>query len=416
MSYPPELPPDRQAPPTAPMYPVPPPNQPAQPYQQPGSQPGYPPPPQPQYPPQYQQPPGHPGYQSQPGYPPPPGYQQQPGYPPPGQYPPAPPGQYPPGQYPPGQYAPGQSAPGYPPPNQPPQGGYAVPPQYPGAMGTPAYGDPLTPPLGAPFGVWFAKVQEVAKRSWKSALITTGAGIAVPFAIASFVAGLFSFSGTYLIFGLGSFFDTLGEAVLGIMFSLVLAIGACYVASVGWAAGTWALVQEAATGRPANVGQAFRYGQTRGLALFPYAVLAAVAFTIAQMCLYLPAVYGAFAFSLFGFVGLFERGQNPISRSVTLTHRSPSFGATLGRIAVLVGPAAIYLVVVRAIEAGIETAVGIASGSGSGFVFGLVEFLGALALTPVFAVLLLGLLPTYAELRAREAPMSTSRLQHELGG
>jgi hypothetical protein len=283
-------------------------------------------------------------------------------------------------------------------------------------MGTPAYGDPLTPPLGAPFGIWFSKVQEVARRSWKSALITTGVGIAVPFAIASFVAGLFDFSGTYLIFGLGSFFDALGDAVLGIMFSLILAVGACYVASAGWAAGTWALVQEAATGRPANVQQAFRYGQTRAMALFPWAVVAAVTFTIAQLCLYVPAIYAAFAFSLFGFVGLFERGQNPISRSAALTHRSATFGPTLGRIAILVGPAAVYLVIVRVIEAAIEAAVGIASGSGSGVVFGLVEFIGALALTPVFALLLLGLLPTYAELRAREAPMSTSRLQHELGG
>src|ERR1044071_1711480 len=67
-------------------------------------------------------------------------------------------------------------------PGVPPPGGYAVPPppkpSYAGLV------DPLVP-AGSDFNSWFAKVQEVAKRSWKSALFTTGLGIAAPLAVAT---------------------------------------------------------------------------------------------------------------------------------------------------------------------------------------------------------------------------------------
>src|SRR5262245_57321361 len=69
-------------------------------------------------------------------------------------------------------------------PAGPPTGGYAAPPPP-----KPSYSgvaDPLVP-AGSDFNSWFAKVQEVAKRSWKSALFTTGLGIAAPMAVATLI-------------------------------------------------------------------------------------------------------------------------------------------------------------------------------------------------------------------------------------
>jgi hypothetical protein len=151
--------------------------------------------------------------------------------------------------------------------------------------------------------------------------------------------------------------------------------------------------------------------------LFPWAVVAAVAFTIGSACLWLPGVYLAFGFSMFGFAALFERGQSPVSRSFSLTHNSATLGPTLGKIAILLGVSSVYLWIVRGIEGALEIGIifGTNRGFGADFANGFIELIGGLFITPVFALLLIGLLPTYAELRARETPMSTGRLQQELG-
>jgi len=294
-----------------------------------------------------------------------------------------------------------------------------VPPQYtpvPAMAGGSA--DPLVLPAGSSFGAWFAKVQEVAKRSWKSALIICTLGIAVPSATVSLVSWLGGWGAGWSITSVGSLSAAIGSLFLGLLITLVASIAACYVAAAGWAAGTWALVREA-SGQPAAVGQAFAYGFKRAMALFPWTVLAAIAYTIGSACLFLPGVYFAFGFSLFGFVAIFERGQNPVSRSFGLTHKSDTIGPTLGKIGILFGVYLAYTLVIGLIFGAITVATAFATrGTGSfgyNFGYGLFDAISSLLAAPAFAVLLLGLLPTYAELRARETPLSTEQLQQELG-
>ncbi len=293
--------------------------------------------------------------------------------------------------------------------------------QYPGGLAS-VEGDPLVLPPNASFSAWFTMVANVAKRSWKSALIIATLGIGVPRGFANLVAGLAGWGGSWEMWDIGHFFRHLfdGFAIVGLFFTLIAVVAACYVATAGWAAGVWALVQEAATGRPANLGQAFSYGLRRATKLFPWTVMAGAAFTVGYAFLYLPGLYLAFAVSLFGLVGLFERSPNPLQRSFQLTHRSASLGPTAGKVGLAFVAYAILAGIAHGIFAIVAGAFGIAGAiSGAGvldIVATIIVAIGEIFTGPAFAVLLLTLLPTYAELRAQEnGGATTTQLQQQLG-
>ena len=64
---------------------------------------------------------------------------------------------------------------------------------------------------------------------------------------------------------------------------------------------------------------------------------------------------------------------------------------------------------------GLAVAVGDLDFVGYNLSFGVLEAIGSLLRTPAFALLLIGLLPTYAELRARETRLSTPALAQQFG-
>lgn len=278
-------------------------------------------------------------------------------------------------------------------------------------------------PPGAPLSAWFTIVLGIAKRSWKSALIIATIGIAVPRAIANLVAGLAGWGGSWSVFNLPFFFSHMfdGASIIGLFFSIIACAAGCYLAAAGWAAGAWALVQEAATGRAANLSQAFGYGFKRATALFPWTVAAGAAFTVGYAVLLLPGLYIAFAVSLFGLVGVFERGGNPLLRSVRLTHNSATFGPTVLK----VGVALVGYSILAGIAHGIFGLIGAIFGTASRLsglngafdtTFSIITAIGEIFTGPAFAVLLICLLPTYAELRAREnGGATTTQLQQHLG-
>jgi hypothetical protein len=310
----------------------------------------------------------------------------------------------------------------YPDPNaqppEPPTTGYSVPPQF----TPPAYpggaGDPLVLPPGADFGAWFTKVQEVAKRSWKSALIICTIGIAAPRAIVTLVeriSNLAYYAGGTALVHIGDITSVIGSIILGFFVTLLFAIAASFVAAAGWAAGTWALVQEA-NGRPAGLGPAFQYGLKRAMGLWLWTVLVGLMVTIGTCACILPGIYLAFATSLFGFVAIFEKGQNPIGRSFQMTHAN--IGPTLGKTAIVGAIAYAYALVVGLIFGAIAVAAAIGSirTTGHNFTYGIFEAIGTLLTGPAYAVALIGLLPIYTELRAREGSLqSSAQLQQELG-
>jgi hypothetical protein len=294
-----------------------------------------------------------------------------------------------------------------------PVGGYSAPPQYPAAAGP---GDPLVLAPGSSFSAWFTKFQEVAKRSWKSSLIIMLVGVAAPRALVGLFGGLAGYGGNVSF----NVLTNIGSLFLGLFVTLLLSIAAAFVASAAWAAGVWALVQEAQTGRSANLGAAMQYGLRRAMAIFPWAVIAGFAVTVGSFCLFLPGLYLAFAFSMFGFVAIFERGKNPIGRSFSLTHKSSQIGPTIGKVAITLGIYLVYTLIIGLIFGAIAVAIFVGSlGTGItttyGFGYYFIDAIGTLLSGPALAVVLVGLFVTYAELRAQEAPLNTATLAQELG-
>jgi hypothetical protein len=316
------------------------------------------------------------------------------------------------------------SMPDYPPdPNAPsttppstgtPASDYTIPQQYTPPT-APRRTDPVVLPPGSSYGAWFTAIVDVAKRSWKSALFTS-LGVVVPMAIVSLIAYAIGAGGTLTIFSLLSHAGLSFVGYVGAMFvKLLLSIVAAYVASVGWAAGSWALVQEAKTGRPANINEAFQYGMKRAMALFPWTVVAGFACVIGLMFFYIPGLYLAFAFSLFGFVAVFERNPQPLMRSLNMLHKS--VGPSLARVGTLFGVFLVYNGIVQAFF-GILSIPGRVLAGGTvvyGIGEGFLQMFATVLLAPAIAALMVGLLVTYAELRAQEGPTSTDDLVAGLG-
>jgi hypothetical protein len=315
------------------------------------------------------------------------------------------------------------SMPDYPPdPNPPtttppptPASDYTIPQQFTPPTPPPNRTDPLVLPSGSSYGGWFTTITEVAKRSWKSALFTS-LGVVVPLAIVSLIAYAMGAGGTLTIFLLFSHPGLSFISFIGALFiKLLLTIVAAFVAAAAWAAGSWALVNEAKTGRTANIQEAYQYGLRRAMALFPWTVVAGFACVIALMFFYIPGLYLAFAFSMFGFVATFERGQQPLARSFNMLHRS--IGPSLARVGTLFGIFLVYNGIVSLIFGIFSITARVVAGNTPvyGIGEGFLQMIATILLAPAVAVLMIGLLVTYAELRAQEAPTSTNDLATQLG-
>ncbi|MEK8109138.1 hypothetical protein NKG94_39075 [Micromonospora sp. M12] len=128
----------------------------------------------------------------------------------------------------------------------------------------------------------------------------------------------------------------------------------------------------------------------------------------------LPGVYLAFALSMAGPVYLFER-HNPIGRSFRMFH--DQLGLLLGRVA-LVALAVIVVSVVSSSLEGVGTsAFGDDPFASPGTAFGVVVVIGVTAVLalPAHLAQMVGLLVTYAEQRAHEAPVNSAGMATELG-
>jgi hypothetical protein len=299
-----------------------------------------------------------------------------------------------------------------PPPSGSPAGGYSVPQQYTPPAGS---GDPLVPPANTSYGAWFSAVRAAAQRSWKSTVIISAIGITAPLAIVTLISYVMGAGGTFTIFSLFGHPGLSFVGYVGAMFiKMVLLVAASFVAAVGWAAGSWALVQEAKTGRAANVSAAFQYGMKRAMRLFPWTVAAGLACVFGVFFFWVPGLLLAFAVSMFGFVAVFEPAPNPLMRSWNLLQKS--IGPAAARIGTLLGIYLVYYWIISGIVFVISLPFQIfSSGATRGFGVGFFEMIGTFVLAPGIALLMVGLLVTYGELRSHEGPTSTDDLARELG-
>ncbi|MFS8479491.1 MAG: hypothetical protein FWJ93_11150 [Micromonosporaceae bacterium] len=295
-----------------------------------------------------------------------------------------------------------------------PQYGYQVP----GDFGSPqpafAGPDPLVPPHGSGFSGWFEWVRATLARSWQSLgliLLTTVAVPQIVLAVFGFVAGqMLSVAMVPAELG-GPAYGP--ETYIGItLVGLTLVVASLFAQVLGWAAGIWAVTQQAA-GRRVTLPEALRAGLARVLPMFGWAVLTALMVMVGLILCIVPGLYFIVAASLFSFVVMYERGTGAIARSFSLVHSA--FGPVLGRVALLV---ASYLIVNFLVSSGFGIAVTATSAVPGTAVSGLQlggEVIRALIAVALDAVLLVGLLITYTEVRAAREPVSTPVLTAAVG-
>ncbi|WP_433530108.1 DUF3824 domain-containing protein [Micromonospora sp. CA-263727] len=322
------------------------------------------------------------------------------------------PGQPPhPGQPYPGQPYPGQPYPGQSYPGQPPYGWY-----HPAGYGLDP-SDVLVTPPGAGLGGWLARCVGAVRRSWQLLLPILVLTQVLPAAALSILALAVEPAGRWEVEVVGdtaelpaTFWTDLG-VMLGVLVGGGLIIG--LVQCAGWAAGTWVIARQAA-GEAVSLGAALRYGLRRALGLWAWTLIIALIVTLGACFCLLPGIYAAFALAMVGPVYLFER-RDPISRS----HRMllARFGMLLGRLALVFVTAIVVSLVAGVLESVARMPFGAVPLDSPGAAAGvtIVIGVGALLALPAHLAQLVGLVVTYAEQRAHEAPVNSAQLAAELG-
>ena len=293
-----------------------------------------------------------------------------------------------------------------------PSYGYQVP--YQPGWYDPAL-DPLVPQPGTRLEAWTERITGTLRRSW----LPVGLILLVLVAAPNILFGI-------LGAGLGAAVEfapeTSAEAfrrpefaigTIGVL--LLLGLITIILNALAWASSIWAITQ-GAVGQPAPLGDAIRAGARRMWPMLGWYILYGLMCGVGLVFCLLPGLYLALAGSLFSFVVMYERGTGPIGRSFSIVHRE--FGAALGRVLLL---ALVYLgvsvLVSDAVGGGALGAGAIdfsAAESGSSPVsigFQVVgQIVSAAVAIPLELLLIVGLLVTYTQLRARHEPVSTVQL------
>lgn len=301
----------------------------------------------------------------------------------------------------PGAYGSYQAAAGYPP--YPPPYSYGFP-QDPS--------DPLVTPIGEGFSGWWRRLRGVATRSWRAILALAAVGWLIPIV----VVGL-------IVFGVFAAAIHDGDPGSGIIGGVVLAV----IGVLGWVflqaavmIGILWTVTRHANAQPAPLRQALAYGSRRAFPVIGWQLLTGLVVTAGICACVLPGLYFMVATTLVVPIAVFQRGTNPISESFAMVNRN--FGAVLGRTALLYAPILAFQFLGQVVQfATMSTDLPDANATApsamslqlpSGFVvYLIVVYLFEIAWQ---AVMVVGNMLTYAEMRARVSPTTTATLTAEL--
>jgi hypothetical protein len=274
--------------------------------------------------------------------------------------------------------------------------------------------DPLVTPPGAGVGAWWARLLATIRGTWRELLPLVLLCVGVPTAlfngltqvlIASAVPTSEFAPDTPPGEVLASLFEDLAPALgITLLSSIVLTV----FTALAWGAGAWVITRWAAA-QPVALGPAMGYGLRRLPRVLGWSLVVTLMVLVGFCLCVLPGFYFAYALCLALCVAVFERA-NPVSRSFALTHRR--FGLALGRILIVAAVFIAPTIVLGIFEEVVLTAIGVgAAGSVGGF---LVSAVFTLVSAPLYLVLYVGSLVTYAELRAWEAPLTSGMLAGEL--
>jgi hypothetical protein len=261
------------------------------------------------------------------------------------------------------------------------------------------------------FASWWDATLGVLARSWRSMGLILLVGAVLP----RWVLGAYwslaspdrSFEGGDWEAAAESALPGWSAVLVGGLLGLVL----LYLAAAAALAATRTAAAEAAGGF-LSLGEAFRFGFSRGLRLWPWLLLAWVTVSVGLVLCVLPGLWAAFALSLMVPAATFEHGRNPCARSIGLTHSS--FWAALGRLIIVV-------LVVFASHAVIGLAGAALAALWHAVFGGWLASVLTVATEAVMALLLLAptvwalaaALCSYAWLRGRREPVSATSLSAE---
>lgn len=316
--------------------------------------------------------------------------------------------------------------PGTPPGEQPPvvpTGGYQVPYGSPGqpdpsGFGGPPAADPLTAGPYPTFDGWMRRLVRVVGRAFGPGLAILALCTLVPSLLAGGLTLWFQqtrLAGYSTVtpgqqLTAGQLKDMLGA--LGGFLAVELAASAvvAVATSIGWVA-VLRLMTDQAAGRPTSIGAALRYGARRGPLLWGWYLLVSLVVMVGLCACVVPGVYLAVALSLIAPIVTFERGQPAFTRSLRLVHTN--FWPTVGRLLLLGLAVAVATYLVSCVF-------GAVTGVGSGLAepshqpgtvaLALDVLFSSLLALPISLVEVAGVLVTYAELRGRQEPLTSTDL------
>jgi len=279
----------------------------------------------------------------------------------------------------------------------------------------------VTPPEQG-FAGWWARIWRTFARSWKSLLLIVGLVSVVPPVMGVLVLFLVMrlpsmalLTGTQAQphFHLRAFVWLIGMV-------LAFQLMAVYFSAIGWGAAFWTITRQA-IGMPAPLGGALRFGLRRSGSVWGWQLLTLVISAAGGVCCYLPGLYLAAASSLIVPIAVFE-GGNAMSASFRTFHRN--FGPVLGRIALAMAAnfavGIILLVINFAANRGVTLPANpsvsnapampsLSDSFGIGYLITapLVAFVVGI---PLQILGMIGILLTYAEMRARAVRLTTAHL------
>jgi hypothetical protein len=274
--------------------------------------------------------------------------------------------------------------------------------------------DPLVTPPGAGVGAWWARLLATLRGTWRQLLPLALLCVGVPTALFNgltqvLIASAMPASEVTPDTPPGEAFAALFEDLAPALgFALIGSIVLTVFTALAWGAGAWVIARWAAA-QPVALGAALAYGLRRLPRVLGWSLVLTLMVLVGFCLCVLPGFYFAFALCVALCVAVFERA-NPVSRSFALTHRR--FGLALGRILIVAVIFFAPTIMLAIFENALLTQIGpAAAGSVGGF---LVSAVFTLAAAPLYPVLYVGTLVTYAELRAWEAPLTSASLAASL--
>jgi hypothetical protein len=273
------------------------------------------------------------------------------------------------------------------------------------------------PHPGGGFSAWWNAVWSAFARSWKQLLPIVALTSALPGIILT-VVGVEALSRSFTVVDNG---DTNNVTVhwgeLGAFTGLGIVIGivALFAAAIGWSGAMWLVTRQAA-GAPVSVREALAFGARRCLQIGGLLIVVALMVVVGLAACFLPGLYLGVAASLIVPFAIFDRGTGAISGSFRLVNRN--FGAVLGRLLImylLVGAVSgVVNLIVTAIAGGSTTTTTTDTGPSVGALIGEAVF-SAIVSVPTTIFLIIGILMTYAQMRARAVPTTAHDLVNSLG-